>query len=93
MGGQRSRTYSESRGQVSAEIDGLLDDLNRMRNRENLTTRTGMTRWSSMGTMRGDGGRYSTTLTRRHMKRGHEPVDVYLKKPVGPHSPFFPSLN
>ncbi|VUZ40069.1 unnamed protein product [Hymenolepis diminuta] len=78
--GHRSRTFSESKGHVSAEIDGLLDDLNRMRHRENLNNR--MTRWSSLGTIRGDGGRYSTTLTRRHMKRSREPIDVYLNKPV-----------
>lgn len=77
--GHRSRTFSESKGHVSAEIDGLLDDLNRMRHRENLNNR--MTRWSSLGTIRGDGGRYSTTLTRRHMKRSREPIDVYLNKP------------
>nr|CDS22221.1 expressed conserved protein [Echinococcus granulosus] len=82
LDGYRSRTYSESRGHVSAEIDGLLDDLNRMRHRENLSNRTSMTRWSSLGTVRGDGGRYSTTLIRRHMKRGREPVDVYLQKPL-----------
>ncbi|KAM7533950.1 hypothetical protein Aperf_G00000107298 [Anoplocephala perfoliata] len=79
LDGRRSRTYSESRGQVSAEIDGLLDDLNRMRNRENLSNQ--MTRWSSLGTVRGDGGHYSTTLTRRHMKRSRDPIDVYFKKP------------
>ncbi|KAL5969254.1 hypothetical protein TSMEX_003014 [Taenia solium] len=82
LDGRRSRTYSESRGHVSAEIDGLLDDLNRMRHRENLSNRTGMARWSSLGTVRGDGGRYSTTLTRRHLKRNREPVDIYLKKPL-----------
>lgn len=90
LDGHRSRTYSESRGHVSAEIDGLLDDLNRMRHRESLSNRTGMTRWSSLGTVRADGGRYSTTLTRRHLKRGREPVDVYLKKPV---SKVVPSLG
>ncbi|KAL5104076.1 hypothetical protein TcWFU_003617 [Taenia crassiceps] len=82
LDGRRSRTYSETRGHVSAEIDGLLDDLNRMRHRESLSNRTSMTRWSSLGTVRGDGGRYSTTLTRRHLKRTREPVDVYLKKPL-----------
>ncbi|VDM34035.1 unnamed protein product [Hydatigera taeniaeformis] len=82
LDGRRSRTCSESRGHVSAEIDGLLDDLNRMRHRESLSNRIGITRWSSLGTVRGDGGRYSTTLTRRHMKRGREPVDIYLKKPL-----------
>lgn len=77
--GYRSRTFSESKGHVSAEIDGLLDDINRMRQHETLNNR--MTRWSSLGTVRGDGGRYSTTLTRRHMKRSREPIDIYLKKP------------
>lgn len=80
LDGRRSRTYSESKGHVSAEIDGLLDDLNRMRNHENFSNR--MTRWSSLGTVLGDGGHYSTTLTRRHMKRSREPIDVYFKKPV-----------
>uniref|UniRef100_A0A0R3T5M0 Regulating synaptic membrane exocytosis protein 2 n=1 Tax=Rodentolepis nana TaxID=102285 RepID=A0A0R3T5M0_RODNA len=56
-----------------------LDDINRMRQHDTLNNR--MTRWSSLGTVRGDGGRYSTTLTRRHMKRSREPIDIYLKKP------------
>uniref|UniRef100_A0A0R3UL98 ADP-ribosylation factor-like protein 6-interacting protein 4 n=1 Tax=Mesocestoides corti TaxID=53468 RepID=A0A0R3UL98_MESCO len=79
----RSRTYSESRGHVTAEIDGLLDDLDRMKHRESLN-QVGMTRWSSLGTVGAEGGRYTTTLTRRHMKRGggREPVDIYLKKPT-----------
>ncbi len=75
---RRPRTHSESRGQVSAEIDGLLDDLNRMKQQSSQQ----VTRWSSMGTMAEPGGRYTTTLTRRHMKRGHDPVELYVKQPV-----------
>ncbi|BHF83949.1 hypothetical protein SprV_0902709800 [Sparganum proliferum] len=94
---RRGRTHSETRGHLGAEIDGLLDDLNRMGREETYTTsqyRTTMNRqvggqpiarWSSLQTGLGrddSSGRYATTLTRRHVKRSKEPVEVLFKSPA-----------
>uniref|UniRef100_A0A0X3PJH2 Tensin n=1 Tax=Schistocephalus solidus TaxID=70667 RepID=A0A0X3PJH2_SCHSO len=93
----RGRTHSETRGRLGAEIDVLLDDLNRMGREETYTAshyRTTMNRqvggqpiarWSSLQTGLGrddSSGRYATTLTRRHVKRSKEPVELLIKSPA-----------
>lgn len=90
--GRRTRTNSESRGQIGAQIDGLLDDLNRMGqtqqyrtvvNHEMGTERSHIPRWSSLQAVGDNAGRYATTLTRRHVKKGGTaPVEFLIKQPV-----------
>ncbi|VDN12899.1 unnamed protein product [Dibothriocephalus latus] len=97
MDGRHGRTHSETRGRLGAEIDGLLNDLNRMGREETYTSsqyRTTMNhqvggppiaRWSSLQTGLGrddSSGRYTTTLTRRHVKRSKDPVEFLVKSPA-----------